>query len=781
MSARTTVVKAANLGFPRIGLNRELKFALERYWAGDCSAEDLARTGRDLRARHWRIQAAAGIDQVPSNDFSLYDQVLDAAVLVGAVPARFRAHERGNELATYFAMARGSAGVPALEMTKWFDTNYHYIVPELDEDAALHASPEKPVAEYREARALGIATRPVLVGPVSLVLLAKSRPGYAARARLIDAVVEVYQAVLDRLAGEGVPWVQVDEPCLGLDLGAADRALFRRAYGRLGSTPKLLVATYFSDLRENLETALRLPVSALHLDLVRAPGQLDAALAGAPVDLALSLGVVDGRGIWRTDLDRALGLVRTAVDRLGPQRVQVAPSCSLLHVPMDVSDETGLDPVLRGGLAFAVQKLEEVALLARAATDDGAEVYDRLAEQRRLIALRHADPRARQESVRRRSGEVSSDMLDRQSPFAERRREQASAMPLPPLPTTTIGSLPQTAEVRRARAAFRAGRSTAVEYEAFLRAETERAIRFQEEIGLDVLVHGEFERNDMVEYFAAQLEGFAFTRNGWVQSFGSRCVKPPILFGDVSRPRPMSVELSRYAQSLTDRPVKGMLTGPVTMLHWSFVRDDLAPAEVCTQIALAVRDEVADLEGAGLRVVQVDEPALREGLPLRAVERPAYLQWAVDAFRLATAGAADETQIHTHMCYAEFGEILDAVARMHADVISIEAARSGMEVVESFAGRQYPNDIGPGVYDIHSPRVPAIAEIEDCLNRALETFTPDQLWVNPDCGLKTRSWAEVEESLTNLVAAARLARDRILLSQRDSRSAEPELHALRYG
>lgn len=761
MTALRSAVTAGNLGFPRIGLKRELKFALESFWAGKSSADDLERVALDLRRRHWRIQADAGLDHVPSNDFSLYDHVLDAAALVGAVPDRFRYDGGPVDLATYFAMARGTAGAHAMEMTKWFDTNYHYIVPELEQENVLRVGSDKPVREYLQAKAIGVETRPVLLGPASLVLLSNVSGGWAERAELTSRVAEIYRGVLANLARAGATWVQLDEPCLGLDLSNYDRELFAVAYERLGSATKLFVATYFADLRNNLDFALELPISALHLDLVRAPSQLQRALAEVPSHMSLSLGLVNGRGVWRTNVDRALALLRPAVDRLGAERIQVAPSCSLMHVPVDASAETTLDPALRRRLAFATQKLEEVALIARAVTDDSQTMRDRLGEHRRIVAEQFADPRSRNPEVRRRVAAVTADMFARRSRFDQRRPRQAQVLDLPVLPTTTIGSLPQTPEVRRVRAAFRKGNVTPGEYDAFLRRQIERGIRFQEATGLDVLVHGEFERSDMVEYFAARLDGFAFTDNGWVQSYGSRCVKPPLLHGDVSRPYAITVGWSSYAQSLTNRPVKGMLTGPVTMLQWSFVRDDLAPAVVCAQLALALRDEIGDLQRAGLRVIQVDEPALREGLPLHRDERAEYLRWSVDAFRLATSVAADETQIHTHMCYSDFGDIVSAVARMDADVISLEAARSSLQLLRSFAGASYTNDIGPGVYDIHSPRVPSAGEIAACIDRALETFSPEQLWINPDCGLKTRSWDEVRPALANMVAAARLARENL--------------------
>lgn len=765
-------IVTGNLGFPRIGERRELKFALEKYWSGQCSAQQLQTTARELRENHWRMQADAGIGQIPSNDFSLYDHVLDTAALVGAVPARYDFKADRVDTETYFAMARGTATVPAMEMTKWFDTNYHYLVPEFETGMKLRISSQKPVEEFREAKALGYTTRPVLLGPVSFVLLGKIRHAGFDLSDIAEAMVDVYGQVLKRLASEGAIWVQIDEPCLGLDLSPSDCSLYRRVYERLASLAsglKFLVATYFSDLRQNLELALNLPVSGLHLDLVRAPGQLAAALQRAPASLALSLGVVDGRGIWRTDLDRALEIVRSAVDRFGQERIQIAPSSSLLHVPVDLDQERQLDAELRSWLAFAKQKLGEVRLLARAIEEDSPELREQLKENCRALTDRRNAPRVCDPAVRRRVAAITPEMLQRHASYPERRKQQARTTPMPVLPTTTIGSFPQTSEVRRMRAEHRSGKSSAAEYEIFLRAEVERTIRFQEEAGLDVLVHGEFERNDMVEYFGEQLNGFVFTMSGWVQSYGSRCVKPPVLFGDVSRPHPMTVAWARYAQSLTTLPVKAMLTGPVTMLEWSFVRNDLPRGETCFQIALALREEVADLEAAGLRVIQVDEPALREGLPLRNVDRAEYLRWSVDAFRLATAGAKDETQIHTHMCYAEFGEILEGIRRMDADVISMEAARSQMQLLEAFRGGTYENDIGPGVYDIHSPRVPAEAEIESLIRKVLNVFRADQVWVNPDCGLKTRRWEEIRASLANMVSAVWKLRGELAARVEESR------------
>jgi 5-methyltetrahydropteroyltriglutamate--homocysteine methyltransferase len=751
-----------NLGYPRIGVDRELKRALEGYWRGSLDRDALLAVARELRARHWRQQSDLGIEQIPSNDFSLYDQVLDTAVLVGAVPPRFGWTGGAVELDTYFAMARGlqekeadgmGATAPAMEMTKWFDTNYHYLVPEFHAGQQFALSSNKPVEEFLEARALGIHTRPVLLGPVSFLLLGKAPDDDVRPVELLDALLPVYAEVLGALADAGADRVQIDEPYLVCDLDDEAREAFRRAYAALSPSPvEILVATYFGALGENLRTALSLPVAAVHLDLARAPEQLEAALEAAPDSLSLSLGVVDGRNVWRTDPDGALALVRRAVERLGPERVLVAPSCSLLHVPVDVEAETELDDEVRSWLAFARQKLEEVSAIAAAASGgDGGAVLE---AARAAWESRRTSERIHDAEVRRRLDGVSPAMLRRARPFAERKEAQQRRLRLPLLPTTTIGSFPQTREVRRARAAFQSGEMDRERYEAFIAGEIDGAVRFQEEVGIDVLVHGEAERSDMVEYFGERLRGFLFTRDGWVQSYGSRCVRPPIIYGDVSRPEPMTVRWSAYAQSRTERPMKGMLTGPVTILQWSFVRDDQPRSETCRQIALAIRDEVRDLEAAGLPIVQIDEPALREGLPLRRADQPAYLRWAVDAFRLASSGAADGTQIHTHMCYAEFGEIIDAIAAMDADVISIESSRSRMELLATFREHAYPNDVGPGVYDIHSPAVPSAGEQVELLRRALAVIDPAKLWVNPDCGLKTRRWEEVEPALRAMVRAA---------------------------
>jgi 5-methyltetrahydropteroyltriglutamate--homocysteine methyltransferase len=752
-------VLATCLGFPRIGSNRELKKALESHWSKKTGAADLEATARQLRRRHWIAMKDAGIDHVPSNDFSLYDHVLDAAVMLGAVPPRFRTID--DPLARYFAMARGlqdpasGTDVVALEMTKWFDTNYHYLVPELEPDQVF------ALAEIDEARAAGVEPRPVLLGPLSFLRLSKlARAESGSTMDLLAALLPEYERLLSLLARAGVDWVQVDEPCLVTDLDDEVRAAYRLGLARLArwtERPRIVLATYFGELGDNLPLAVEAGFEAIHVDLVRAPDQLEPILSALGEATILSMGVVDGRNIWRTDLDAAHGLVRRAVERLGADRVWVAPSCSLLHAPVDLAAERGLDEELRSWLAFAVQKLGEIRALATAAAH-AQPTGDALDAARAALATRRASGRTHDAAVRARVAGVDTAMLQRRSPFSVRAAAQRERLQLPVLPTTTIGSFPQTGDVRGARASWRGGHLSDEDYRAFLRAEIERCIARQEALGLDLLVHGEFERTDMVEHFGQLLSGFAFTEHGWVQSYGSRCVKPPILFGDVSRPAPMTVDWARFAQSRTRRPVKGMLTGPVTILQWSFVRDDQPRDQTARQIALALRDEVADLEAAGIAAIQVDEPAIREGLPLRRAEHAQYLRWAVDVFRLATSSVRDHTQIHTHMCYSEFGDILRAIGELDADVLSIETSRSRMELFGDFRRVGYPNEVGPGVYDIHSPRVPTTEEIHDLLRRAAAVLPAERLWVNPDCGLKTRGWPEVELALRNMVEAARRMR-----------------------
>ncbi len=769
-------VKVATLGFPRIGPKRELKTALESHWAGKSDAPALLATAAELRSRAWKQQSELGADIIPSNDFSLYDHVLDTTAMVGAVPPIYDWKEGQIDLKTYFAMARGSQGgvahegcahghahdgegAPAAEMTKWFDTNYHYLVPEFSVDQAFRLSSTKALDQYREARVQGIETRPVLLGPVSYLLLGKARGGDFDRLTLLDRLLPVYVEVLRGLAAAGAAWVQIDEPCLVMDLpgGAADA--FRRAYATLTvaiAPMKIMLATYFGALGDNLPTALALPVQGLHVDLVRAPEQLAAVVSGARPDLVLSLGVIDGRNVWKADLAAILNRVEPIV--AGGRSVILAPSCSLLHTPIDLERETDLDSEVKTWLAFAFQKVAELAVLAKALNEGPESVSANLDAASAAIATRRTSAKINDPAVKARAASADASLARRTSAFETRRTVQRQRLNLPAYPTTTIGSFPQTPEIRKARVEHDRGVIDDDAYDGFLREETARTIRWQEEVGLDVLVHGEFERNDMVQYFGEQLSGFAFTKYAWVQSYGSRCVRPPIIYGDVSRPKPMTVAWWQYAQSLTTRPMKGMLTGPVTILNWSFVRDDQPRSATCRQIAFAIRDEVVDLEAAGAGIIQIDEAALREGLPLRHGDWQAYLDWAVECFRITASGVQNTTQIHTHMCYSEFNDIIASIGAMDADVISIETARSQMELLDAFAVYRYPAEIGPGVYDIHSPRLPAVDEMTSLLTAAARRVPADQLWVNPDCGLKTRKWPEVRLAIENMVAAAQAAR-----------------------
>lgn len=756
------MIKIHNIGFPRIGKNRELKFALERYWRGEIPADALHAVGRELRRQHWQLQAGCGLDYLPVGDFSYYDHVLDTSVMLGAVPARFACAGDETDLDSYFRMARGrgaeGSGCRALEMTKWFDTNYHYLVPEIAADQPFRLAAGKLLGETRELLALGYQPKPVVLGPLSWLWLAKPTEAFD-RLTLLPRLLPVYAQLLAELAGLGVGWVQIDEPVLALDLPADWQTAFATAYQTLAcARPDILLASYFGGLGDNLQLACRLPVAGLHVDLVRAPQQLDALLAGIGGGQLLSLGLIDGRNVWRTDLPAALATLRRARAAGFAGRLWLAPSCSLLHVPLDLDRETAVPLPVRPWLAFARQKLTELELLRLAAEEGEAAAQPQWGQAAAAIASRRTAVCLRDDAVQARLAGAAAGLDRRHSPFAQRKRLQQERLDLPAFPTTTIGSLPQTPEIRKARQDYRRGRLAAADYTAFMERQIRQAVREQETLGLDVLVHGEPERNDMVEYFGEQLTGFLFTGHGWVQSYGSRCVKPPIIYADVSRPQPMTVRWSRYAQYLTDRPMKGMLTGPVTLLNWSFVRDDQPREQTACQLALAIRDEVLDLERAGIRVIQIDEPALREGLPLRHAEQPAYLAWAARAFRIAAGGVADATQIHTHMCYSEFNDIVAAIADLDADVVTIEASRSNMELLDAFAAGHYPNDIGPGVYDIHSPNLPAVAEIRDRLAAACRRLAPEQLWVNPDCGLKTREWHEVRPALAAMVAAARQLR-----------------------
>ena len=749
-----------NLGFPRIGAQRELKFALEKHWKGALTHEALEALGSEIRARSWQRQAK--LDRASVGDFSFYDHVLDASALFGNVPARAKA-PGGAPLDVYFRVARGRAagdtgpGVAAGEMTKWFDTNYHYIVPELDENTAFRLSPERLLAELREAKQLGVEAKPVLVGPVTYLWLGKAKDA-SDRLALLPRLLPVYRELLRTLADEGVEWIQLDEPALVTELDARWQGAYRTAYEALNERrPKLLLGTYFGRLAENLELSMSLAVDGIHVDVVSARSEVDRVLESLPEGRVLSLGVVSGRNVWRADLSSLLDMLEPIQRRLG-DRLWIAPSCSLLHVPVDLASEKKLDAELLSWLAFAQQKLDEVEVLGRALNQGRDAVRDALVASDAAAASRKSSMRVNDPRVRAAVEALDSRMGQRQSAYEQRSAVQARAFALPRFPTTTIGSFPQTADIRKARGEYRSGKLDAGAYTAAMHREIERAVREQEKLGLDVLVHGEAERSDMVEYFGEKLDGYAFSEFGWVQSYGSRCVKPPILFGDIRRPKPMTVEWIRYAQSLTQKPVKGMLTGPVTILNWSFVRDDQPRSVSCYQLALAIRQEVQELEKAGVRIIQIDEAALREGLPLRRSDWKSYLGWAVDAFRIAANGVADGTQIHTHMCYSEFNDIIESIAAMDADVITIETSRSDMELLDAFDAFEYPNAIGPGVYDIHSPNVPTKEQIVLLMKKAAEKIPTARLWVNPDCGLKTRNWDEVLPALENMVSAAKQLR-----------------------
>ena len=762
MSIRTNI-----LGYPRIGVNRELKKAEEAYWAGKITKKELLDTAAQIRKENWQLQKEAGIDLIPSNDFSFYDQTLDLSLSVGAIPERYNAL-KDDLLELYFAMAHGyqknGIDVTAMEMTKWFDTNYHYIVPEFTRDQQFSLTYNKAAREFEQALQLGIKTKPVLVGPVTYLLLGKEKEAGFNRIGLIDRLLPVYIQILKELESLGAEYVQIDEPSLCTDLSQDVKDAYIKAFAQIRKATrlKIILTTYFGPLADNAALAAGLGADILHIDLVRAPEQAGSIAALLPNDISLSLGVVDGRNIWKNDFRQSLDIIEKAKEKLESDRLLVSTSCSLLHSPIDLdaeTDEKTLPREVKRWMAFARQKVAEVVTLADLADGKGSYAAQKaLHENKADIQDRRTSALTNSPDVQKRLAAVTPDMAQRKSPFSERIQQQRKSLSLPAFPTTTIGSFPQTAEVRSWRSKFKKGELTKDQYTALIKREIERTIRIQEEIGLDVLVHGESERNDMVEYFGEQLSGFAFTRNGWVQSYGSRCVKPPVIYGDVSRPHAMTVDWAVYAQSLTDKPVKGMLTGPVTILQWSFVRNDQPRALTMKQIALAIRDEVVDLEKAGIRVIQIDEPAIREGLPLRKADRDEYLDKAVEAFRISASGVKDSTQIHTHMCYSQFNDIIRHIALMDADVITIECARSQMNLLGAFAQFKYPNEIGPGVYDIHSPRVPSVQEMVDLLRKASQVISPAQLWVNPDCGLKTRGWTETEASLRNMVQAAVLMR-----------------------
>lgn len=771
---------ASNLGFPRIGYNRQLKVITEKYWAGKTTAEELLSTGKLIRAQNWQLQKSAGIEYVPSNDFSFYDHILDAAITFGAIPEHYLAiitkqNDPSTYLDIYFHLARGCANdqcklhpgktIPALEMTKWFDTNYHYIVPELHKNQQFKICSYKIIDEFLEAKALGIHTRPVIIGPVSFLLLGKEKDE-ADRFSLLNNLLSLYLQLFEELAKAGADWIQIDEPCLVGDLDTLSKEAFSKAYKNLSQSKlKILLTTYFGKLDENLELALNLPTAGIHLDFVREP-DFKVNAAKWPKEKILSAGVVDGRNIWICDFEKTTALLEELKNIVGSDNLLIAASCSLLHTPLDLASENKLDPQIRSWLAFAKQKLSEISLLTQAINNGTSIISKELDINKKAIADHRSSPRVHNAELKSHLSKLSPQSFKRQSTFPKRKAAQQKVLDLPLLPTTTIGSFPQTKEIRKTRADFKAGKISDDAYIADMQAEIDRAISIQNEIGLDVLVHGEPERNDMVEYFAEFLDGYIFTEQGWVQSYGSRCVKPPIIFGDIIRKEPMTVNWSVYAQNSANKlankkPVKGMLTGPVTMLQWSFVRNDQPRSQTCQQLAWAIREEVSDLEKNGIKIIQIDEPAIREGLPLKRKNWRGYLDWAVQCFRLASSSVKDETQIHTHMCYSEFNDIIESVAALDADVVSIEAARSKLDLLAAFVKFEYPNDIGPGVYDIHSPRVPPESEMIDLLRKALTLIDAKQLWINPDCGLKTRGWPEVTAALKIMADAAKVLRNEI--------------------
>jgi 5-methyltetrahydropteroyltriglutamate--homocysteine methyltransferase len=762
-----------NLGYPRIGAGRELKKACENYWAGQIGKQELLIAGKNERQKNWKLQQEYGIDLIPCNDFSFYDQVQDLSLMLGAVPERFEPLKKIlNETDLYFAMCRGyqknGLDIIAMEMTKWFDTNYHYIVPEFVKNQKFELTNTKIVDEFIEARNFGVITpKPVLIGPVSYILLGKEKGLGFNRLELIDRLIPVYEKILRQLSDEGCQYLQLDEPFLVTDLTNEIREAYKLVYGRLSSccpSLKIILASYFGDLDANTDLACQLPVHTLHIDLVRGKEQLDTVLEQMPSTLSLSLGVIDGRNIWKNDYSQSLSTISKASSAIGEDKIMLAPSCSLLHCPYDLDMETGsraLPNEIKYWMAFAKQKLKEIEdlKLLTIKTKHNWSQEEVFINNQKAISDRKTSPLVHNTAVQEQINRIDQTTIKRNATFEKRINIQNEKLKLPLFPTTTIGSFPQTGDVRKMRRAFRKGDCTEQEYDAFLKREIEKTIKWQEEIGIDVLVHGEYERNDMVEYFGEKLEGFAFTQNGWVQSYGTRGVKPPVIFGDVSRKKAMTVKWSEYAQSLTGKKVKGMLTGPVTILQWSFVRNDQPREDTTFQIALALRQEVSDLEKAGINIIQIDEPALREGLPLKTKEWQIYLDWAVKAFKICSSNVSDETQIHTHMCYAEFNDIIESIAAMDADVISIETSRSQMELLKAFKNFKYPNQIGPGVYDIHSPRTPFVKEMKDLIEKAIQYIPPKNIWVNPDCGLKTRKWEEVKPALINMVKAAQEVRE----------------------
>ncbi len=758
------MLKTSSLGFPRIGSDRQLKKATEGYWKGSTSWEQLQAVASEIKNNNWQLQQSAGINFIASNDFSFYDHILDNIVLFGAIPDRFKKvfGENHQGLDLYFAMARGlqksGIDITALEMTKWFDTNYHYLVAEFSANQQFSLNAQKICQDFLEAKQIGVQTRPVIIGPVSFLLLGKSIDN-SNKLNLLPKLLPVYADLLAKLQEIGVSDVQIDEPFLATDISKDSINAYLQAYAYLkkhcGSL-HLHLTTYFESLLDNTQLAFDLQTHSVHIDLVRGEDQLDACLQAIQDGQILSLGLVDGRNIWINNLEQSIEITKKAIQVLGENRVIVSSSCSLLHSPISLTNETSLDSEVKTWLAFAEEKLQEISIIAGAINNNLSEKQQQILQNNKIaIANKKTSAKIHNQQVKQRVSQIDTALLNRKSNFSTRSKLQQNHLNLPLLPTTTIGSFPQTKEVRENRANFKANKINQDQYNSFIKQQIANSVAWQEQIGLDVLVHGEFERNDMVEYFGEQLSGFCFTKNGWVQSYGTRCVKPPIIFGDVFRSSPMTVEWAKYAQSLTKKIVKGMLTGPITILQWSFVRNDQPRSQTANQIALAIRDEVLDLEKAGIQIIQIDEAALREGLPIRQSKQQQYLQWAVDAFRISASGVEDKTQIHTHMCYSEFNDIIQAIADMDADVISIETSRSQMELLNAFVNFKYPNEIGPGVYDIHSPRVPSVKEMEDLLYKALNVLKPEQIWVNPDCGLKTRDWPETKQALEFMVSATK--------------------------
>jgi 5-methyltetrahydropteroyltriglutamate--homocysteine methyltransferase len=745
-------------GYPRVGAKRELKFAVEAFWKGNKTEAELRQTAADIRQKNWATQIAAGADLLPVGDFSYYDHVLDTLCALGAIPARFGFDAASLTLTQYFELARGNATQVAMEMTKWFDTNYHYIVPEWHQNTSFKANAANLIAQIEEAKATGHDIKPTLVGPLTLLWLGKEKDAGHNRLQLLPRLLPEYQKLLRELANAGVDWIQIDEPILAVDIAREWLDAFAPTYQELTITgTRIIIGTYFGSVAEHLNLLKSLPVNGVHIDCVRAPEQLAEFANAWPENKVLSVGLIDGRNVWRANLREVIDLLAPVATQLG-NNLWIAPSCSLLHSPQDLSVEEKLNPEIRNWLAFAAQKLQELGIIKQALAHGKDTVQDALAASDAAAAGRKTSKLIHNNKVAERVASLRAHADQRHSPFAQRIEKQQAWMNLPLLPTTTIGSFPQTQEIRQARAAFKKGELSAADYEAAMKQDIASCVKQQEQLDIDVLVHGEAERNDMVEYFGEQLDGYCFTQYGWVQSYGSRCVKPPIIFGDVARPKAMTVAWSAYAQSLTNRPMKGMLTGPVTMMKWSFVRNDVPLSLVCKQIALALNDEVLDLEKAGIRVIQIDEPAIREALPLKRAQWDEYLAWACESFRLTSTDADDSTQIHTHMCYSEFNDILPAIASMDADVITIETSRSDMELLDAFVKFSYPNDIGPGVYDIHSPRIPTEAEVEHLLRKALKVIDQRRLWVNPDCGLKTRGWPETTAALEIMVKVTKKLR-----------------------